>query len=141
MGELAAFTNLLPPWVLIVIAVAAAANYLGQALAAGSEQWARVLGPLGKRWRSKAQRRAEQEAADLSSLRRQVTNLAKEVNRLTKRDEQRGAAEARLRDYLVYDADWHWRTRLWAVESGNNLPEHLSFNQWEAAPSPPVDEP
>ncbi|WP_280503921.1 hypothetical protein [Nocardia farcinica] len=141
MGEVAAFADLLPPWLLILIAGLAGLNYLGQALAASSEQWARVLGPLGRRWRSKAQRRAEQEAADLSSLRRQVGNLAKEVNRLTRRDEQRSAAEARLRDYLVYDADWHWRTRLWAVESGNTLPEHLSFGQWEATPNPPPDEP
>lgn len=134
VGEIAAFADLLPPWLLILVAAAVGLKYLGQALSEGSEQWARFLGPLGRRWRSRAERRAEQEAADLRSLKRQVGNLVKEVERLTRRDQQRGINEARLRDYLVYDADWHWRARMSAVGSGANLPEHLSFTQWEASP-------
>lgn len=137
MGEIAAVADSLPPWVLIVLAGAVTFRYLGQALSEGSESWARAFGPLGRRWRSRAERRVAQEAADLASMKRQISHLVKDVQRLTRLDRERNAREALLQDYLVYDSDWHWRARLAAVESDTHLPEHLSFAQWEAIPRDP----
>ncbi|WP_406234907.1 hypothetical protein [Nocardia sp. NBC_01009] len=133
MGEVTAVAQALPPWVLVVIAAAVGVKYLGQALAEGSEQWARILGPLGRRWRSRAERRTEKEAADLVALQRQVENLSVEVERLTARDKKRGEFEEKLREYLVYDANWHFRAQLAAAGAGTTLPDHMSFAQWEAS--------
>lgn len=132
MAEVTAVAGSLPPWVLIVIAAVVLAKYLGQALAEASEQWAKFLGPLGRRWRGRAAKRTEEEAADLSALKRQVRNLAGEVKRLTQKDRERGAFEETCREYLVYDAAWHFRAHLAAATSGTALPEHMSFAQWEA---------
>ncbi|MGV9742885.1 hypothetical protein [Nocardia farcinica] len=132
MTDLAALADQLPSWVLVVLAAVVAVKYLVQGLAESSEHWARILGPLGRRWRNRAQRRTDQEAADLSALRRQLSNLADEVTRLTNRDRERAQFEETLRAYLVYDAAWHFRAQLAAASSGSTLPEHLSFTQWEA---------
>ncbi len=131
MTELAPFLDKLPPWVLPVLAAVVFANYIARAAAESSETWARILGPVGRRWRSRAARRAEGEAEDIRVLKRQVSNLAREVNRLTAKDQERREFEDKIRAYLTYDGTWHFRAQIAAASSGATLPDHLSFTEWE----------
>lgn len=110
------------PWLLLVMLVAIVIRYVGQLLSEASESWAKVLGPLGRRWRSKAERRRVVEAADLADLRRQVDNLAPRVESMTEK-------VAMYDDYLQYDANWHRDIALHGAERGWEFPppEHISF--------------
>lgn len=135
MSEIVPFLDGLPPWVLILVVITVTAAYLARAVAESSDTWAKILGPPGRRWRARANRRATREAADIRMLKRQVSNLMARDAERDRRDAERDKFEARLRLYLAYDADWHFRARLAAAGAGTRLPEHLSFIEWEATGS------
>lgn len=132
MGEFLPFA---PEWLVIAITVLVALNFAGKTLAEASESWARVLGPLGKRWREIGQRRAserndlrEVRAADLADVTRQRDYFEARA--------QRCDADLNVReDYIAYDAKWHRETNLKAIEAGCEMPPHTSFRQWLLLPA------
>lgn len=103
------------PWVLWVLGIVIVLKYVAQGLAETSDTAAKVLGPLGKKWRGRGQARREGEAADVASLKRQVEHLETRLNEV---EADREVAIA----YLEYDAQWHNRVRIWAAENGYTLP-------------------
>ncbi|WP_411815480.1 hypothetical protein [Gordonia sp. SND2] len=120
-----------PQWLVGLVVIIVILNWLGRAASEASESWAKLLGPLGRRWRNhgiarQAKRAAEHTArmADLEDMTRQRDSLASAL--LTCRQSQETAF-----DYLTYDAAWHREVRLQAAESGCELPSHLSFFRWK----------
>lgn len=124
-------TALAPPWAVGILVVALIILHLGRMLAEASETWAKVLGPLGKRWRDRGLHRRQERLderdarrADLEDAVRQRDTLAHALDAC--RDNQDD-----LWGYMVYDADYHRRLALSAAATGCTLPTHLSFTQWK----------
>ncbi|AON97391.1 hypothetical protein SEA_NYCEIRAE_28 [Gordonia phage Nyceirae] len=121
----------LPEWSVIIVVIAVALNYFGRMLSEASEWWAKVLGPLGKRWRERGLRRAEERRAARTVRLDEIEDMTRD------RDYFKSKAYANedrlhlLEDgYLPYDAEWHRNARLRAIESGCDLPEHKGYLEW-----------
>ena len=123
------------PWLLFLVVLVAALKWIGTALAESSESWARVLGPLGSRWRARGQRairvddlRRAREAADLEDMRRQVDYLSSRVQTLSDGMDLRD-------DYMQYDAEWHATIELRRAELGWVFPPppHQTYAEWRRA--------
>ena len=136
------------PWLLLLVVIVVVFKFVGQALAESSESWSKVLGPIGRRWRTRGVRRvnahqAERqkiaqelrkqiaedaearraaEAADLSDMRRQTETLERLLRNMTE-------LLALHDDYLAYVARWHRDTSLHAAAAGWVFPppDHMSF--------------
>lgn len=130
MGDFTQALENAPEWLVLVVVLVVAFNFIGRVLAEASESWARVLGPLGRRWRARGLRRqreraelAEDRSRDLDDLRRQNDYLACQLNSCR--------AEHEPKDHFIeYDARWHREVSLRAIEAGCEVPAHLSFLQW-----------
>lgn len=142
MGEVTALADRLPAWVLVLVAVAVVARYLGQMVAEASESWSRVLGPLGRRWREQAQRRRGRGDVVLEDLRHHVDYLAGRVDELMadarKRDERDRERDRREHDrdrYLAYLIRCLRAIERWAAQQQVDLPGPmvLSIDEWLAA--------
>lgn len=141
MGELGDLANRLPGWVLVVLAASALVARLGQVLASASDSWAKLLGPLGRRWRAQAERRTGRGDAVTADMQREIDRLTGRVDALVKRDQERDA-EDRDRDlrehdrdrYLVYLIRRLKDIEMWAAEHLLDLPPPpvLSFDEWQA---------
>ncbi len=106
------------PWLLGVVIVLTVLRAVGQLVSEVSATGAKFFGPLGRRWRDRAERRRSQEAADVADLRRQVDSLEPRVKTL--------AAKVDLYEkYFEYDAIWHRDDTLFGIEQG-----------WERRPPP-----
>lgn len=85
----------------------------------------KMLGPLGRFWRI----RADRPDRELKDLRRQVDFLAKRVEILSHRDEC-------YFEYMLYDTDYHRRQVLDATARGWAIEHHQTFlefrNDWLA---------
>lgn len=113
------------PWLLLIVVALAFVRYAGQLLAEASESWAKILGPLGRRWRANGQRRRERVAADLLDMQRQVDWLSERLEAVEE--------DAQMRiEYIAYDAEWHVRDRLHGIAQGweRMPPPHQSFLQF-----------
>ncbi len=124
-----------PEWLVALAVALLVLNWVGRVLAEASESWAKVLGPLGRRWRERGIARQEARAeasavrmADLADVTRQRDYLDVELGLCRKSNELRAT-------YIEYDAGWHRQTRLRAIEAGCDLPEHQSYLQWREAQS------
>lgn len=122
-----------PQWLVVAVLVIVVLNYVGRMLSEASESWAKVLGPLGRRWRERGSRRQQERAAeraapaDLKDMRRQRDYLDTELEKCRMANDSRA-------DYIEYDADWHRDLRLRVIESGcGELPQHKSWTQWRNA--------
>ncbi|WP_146165192.1 MULTISPECIES: hypothetical protein [Nocardia] len=119
-----------PEWAVGAVVILVAIGYIGRTAAETSETWARLLGPLGRRWRERGERRRqirieqrEARAADLEDMTRQRDYLAGALD--TCRSEHEATA-----GYLLYDARWHYDAELAAAAAGYESPAHLSLRQW-----------
>lgn len=119
-----------PEWIVGIVVILVAVNYVGRLAAETSETWARLLGPLGRRWRERGLRRQEvrveqreARAADLEDVMRQRDYLAGQLDTCRTEHETKDS-------YLAYDARWHHETLLTAISAGCELPAHLSLRQW-----------
>ena len=119
-----------PEWLVVLVVVLVGVNYAGRMLAEASETWAKLLGPLGKRWRDRGLKRQQERInerdarqADLEDMTVQRDNLSKALSGCRRQ-------EHLMSGYIEYDATWHRDTRLRAIEAGCEMPAHKSFLQW-----------
>lgn len=125
-----------PEWLVVLLAVLIGLKFAAQLISEASETGARLLGPLGRRWRERGLRRQEDRAkertarmADLEDAERQRDSLAASLER-SRREQETQAG------YIEYDSMWHRDIRLQAIDSGcDKLLEHKSFLQWREAQS------
>lgn len=136
------------PTLLTILGVLLIAGYVLKIVAQASETSAKLLGPLGKRWReqgNRAARRADARRSEenqvIQDLRARVEYFVEQVEELKEHGRQK-EAEYEVKDaYLAYDAAWHGNTRIHAAEMGYQFPppDHMMFNEfrrkasgWEA---------
>lgn len=140
-----ALLSMLPPWVLLALAVVVFLAYTLPRLAEASAAVAKILGPLGRYWRDRGQRRAAHHRDEVQAEARQ---LAQEiVNKVTPPDyaemgRRLENMDARVRTleesdrvqraYIVYDAEWHFDDEMAAVGRPDCKPAfRLSFDHFE----------
>ncbi|WP_032368601.1 hypothetical protein [Rhodococcoides fascians] len=120
------------PTLLTILGVLLIAGYVLKIVAQASETGAKLLGPLGKRWReqgNRAARRAStrrgEDNAVIADLRAQLDHFVTRVETLEKKSTQKD-------EYLTYDAEWHATNEIHAAEHGYDfpLPRHLTFNEF-----------
>lgn len=120
-------TALIPsnPWLVGLVIGLAALRYVGQLVSEVSETGAKIFGPLGRRWRDRAERQRAREAADVVDLRRQVQNLDLRVKALADKVEL-------YEDYFEYDATWHRDDNLYGIAEGweRRAPAHQSLHDF-----------
>ncbi|WP_033189281.1 hypothetical protein [Rhodococcoides fascians] len=120
-------TSLIPsnPWLVGLVVVLAALRYVGQLVSEVSETGAKIFGPLGRRWRDRAERQRAREARDVVDLRRQVENLDSRVKGLADKVEL-------YEDYYEYDAIWHRDDNLHGIAEGwvRRPPNHMSLHEF-----------
>lgn len=127
------------PTLLTILGVALIAGYVLKILSQASETSAKLLGPLGKRWReqgNRAARRADARRSEenqvIQDLRARVEYFVEQVEELKEHGRQK-EAEYEVKDaYLAYDASWHGNTKIHAAEMGYQFPppEHMTFNEF-----------
>lgn len=129
MNEIAQFA---PEWLVLIVVVAFALKYVGQLLSEASESWAKILGPLGRRWRANGLKRQQERveareirAADFADVKGQLEYIADQLEQCRAASEQRDA-------FIAYDARWHRDLNLQAIEAGCEVPTYLTFRQWLA---------
>lgn len=127
MNELAEYG---PQWLVSGVVVIAIVAYTGRVLSEGSESWAKVFGPLGRRWRSRGLRRQEQRFAerdirdiDLESRDRTIGYLSMQLDTCL---DAHGPKDA----FIEYDAKWHRDIRLRAIDAGCDLEPHIAFREF-----------
>ncbi|QCG77036.1 hypothetical protein SEA_EWALD_27 [Gordonia phage Ewald] len=121
----------LPEWSVVVVVVAIALNYAGRMLAEASEWWAKVLGPLGRRWRERGIRRAEERRTERTVRLDEISDMTRDRDYFKTKAYAHEDRLHLLEDgYLPYDAEWHRNARLRAIESGCDLPDHKGYLEW-----------
>ena len=123
-------TQSAPEWVTLAIVVFVALNYVGRILSEASESWAKVLGPLGRRWRERGLRRQEERAAERTVRMADLDDMTRQRDALDSALGTCRSSQERQFEYIAYDAEWHRDLRLAAIEAGCQVPEHKSFLQW-----------
>lgn len=137
--------SVLPPWLILALAVTVFLGYTLPRLAEASEAVSKLLGPVGRYWRDRGLRRAasrrneiQAEAAELAKqivaevtppdyaeMGRRLSNMDKRVRALEWSDQVQRA-------YIVYDAAWHFDDELSAVGHPECAPApRLSFEAFE----------
>lgn len=127
------------PTLLTILGILLIAGYVLKILSQASETSAKLLGPLGKRWReqgNRAARRADARRSEenqvIQDLRARVEYFVEQVEELKEHGRQK-EAEYEVKDaYLAYDASWHGNTKIHAAEMGYQFPppEHMTFNEF-----------
>lgn len=138
-----------PQWLVYLVLLAFALAFVGKQLSEASESFAKVLGPLGKRWRKRldderATRLAafKEEAklavnselgvarkAEYASLKEQLINV---LDRVAEMERNESIYEA----YLIMDGEWHREVNIKLAEVGvlePPLPGRNPFSQFEEA--------
>lgn len=119
-----------PQWLVSAVIVIAIIAYAGRVLSEGSESWAKVFGPLGRRWRSRGLRRQEQRFAerdirdvDLQTRDRTISYLSEQLDNCLDSHAPKDA-------FIEYDARWHRDARLRAIDAGCDLEPHVPFREY-----------
>lgn len=119
-----------PGWIVLAAFVIVGLTYLGRFLAEMSETWAKVLGPLGKRWRERGLRRQEQRNADNGGRLDAIESDRDFYRARARRAEQQH--EQFLRWYNECDQPFHRDLRIKAAESGCDLPpDWAPLSEWQ----------
>ncbi|AOE44375.1 hypothetical protein SEA_GHOBES_23 [Gordonia phage Ghobes] len=126
-----------PGWVVLALFVAFGLKYLFQFLAEASESAAKVFGPLGRRWRQRAQERASERAQESPRLLETVREEREAYARRYRNSER--ANQEFLDWYTKCDQPFHRRATLQAAESGCELPPWVPLSQWPP-PEPQPEE-
>lgn len=113
------------PWLIGLVIILVVVRYVGQIVSEVSETGAKIFGPLGKRWRERAERERAREAADITDLKRQIEGLEPRVKALT-------AKVDLYEKYLEYDATWHRDDSLYGISQGweRRPPQHRSLYEF-----------
>ncbi|WP_032380550.1 hypothetical protein [Rhodococcoides fascians] len=143
------------PTLLTILGVLLIAGYVLKILSQASETSAKLLGPLGKRWReqgNRAARRADARRSEdekrrkednevIRDLKARLEYFVAQVEDLKAHGKEKEAAYEVKDDYLTYDAEWHALNKIHAAENGHEFlpPEHMSFNEFRRRSSGWVD--
>ena len=120
-----------PEWLVGLVVALVLLNWLGRVLSEASETWAKILGPLGRRWRGRAQHRQETRAAERTARMADLEDMTRQRDALDAALSDCRTNQSDAWDYIVHDADWHRRLRLSAAEAGCSIPDHQSFTRWK----------
>lgn len=121
-----------PPILILLITGGAALAYLGKILSEAYETWAKLLGPLGRRWREKGHQRTQKRAQMSEDHLADVDSLSRQLKYVRTRNEELEIDNQDLNDFLYEDHQYHQRLRLMSVDNGWNLPTWLPFMQWRS---------
>ncbi len=83
----------------------------------------KILGGLGKHWRTQADKRQVRITGEIGALREEVDSLSAKVNNLRVKDEIAWA-------YVIYDEEWHRRLDFEAVQHNSVPVPHISFPEF-----------
>ena len=126
-----------PGWIVLAVAAAVGLKYLAQFLSEASESFAKVFGPLGRRWRARGEQRM-QERADTDT--RRVSAITEDRDFFEKRsiEVEKRAVKAENDNkvfmdwYLQCDQRFHRNVVISAAEKGCPLPEWKPLSEWIA---------
>ncbi|QNJ58366.1 membrane protein [Gordonia phage YorkOnyx] len=128
-----------PGWIVLAAFVLVGLKYLGQFLAEASETWAKILGPLGRRWRARGARRqverAETAGGQLASLESDMKFYRARAHRFERRHGRF------LEWYEQVDQPFHDDLHITAAEARLRLPEWQRLSDWMRAHPEPIDQP
>ena len=110
-------------WIVLAAFVIVGLTYLGRFLAEMSETWAKLLGPLGKRWHARGQRRqaARAEIVEQIPLRLETAEADRDFYRARARRAEK-QHEQFIEWYQKVDQPFHRNLRINAAEAGCELP-------------------
>lgn len=128
--ELTEVLRLAPEWLVMIVIIVAVVSWVGRIASEASASWAKVLGPLGRRWRESGIARQEVRAEERTARMADLTDMTRQRDALESALDHCRASQSEVWDYLVYDVDWHRRFRLAAAENGCEVPAHQSFMRW-----------
>lgn len=117
-----------PGWIVLAAFIIVGLKYLAQFLAEASETWAKLLGPLGKRWRRRGERRQAERAETAGG---QITSLESDVKFYRARSRRFERDHARfLAWYYEVDQPFHNDVTIAAAEAGARLPDWQRLSDW-----------
>lgn len=121
----------MPPWLLIVIVIAFGLQLILKIAAESSDTAVKLLGPLGRRWRARAELKASRKKTEMSSMTRQQLQAMVDEAVEAKTNELTDELHE-LIEYLAYDAEHHRKTRIHMAEKGWVLPppDHMTLTEW-----------
>lgn len=128
--ELTEVLRLAPEWLVMIVIIVAVVSWVGRIASEASASWAKVLGPLGRRWRERGIARQEVRAEERTARMADLTDMTRQRDALESALDHCRASQSEVWDYLVYDVDWHRQFRLAAAENGCEVPPHQSFMRW-----------
>lgn len=127
------------PTLLTILGILLIAGYVLKIVAQASDTVAKLLGPLGKRWREQgnrtvrkaAVRRAEDNEV-IRDLKARVEYFVGQVEELKKHGRDREVEYEMKDDYLTYDAQWHADNNIHAAANGYEFPppQHMTFKEF-----------
>ena len=120
-----------PEWLVGLVVIVVVLNWAGRVISEASETWAKLLGPLGRRWRARGLQRQEARAAERTARMADLEDVTRQRDTLADSLASCRQSQEITFDYLSYDTEWHRDVRLRAAESGCALPEHRSFLRWK----------
>lgn len=122
------------PTLLTILGILLIAGYVLKIVTQASDTVAKLLGPLGKRWREqgnrtvrRAEARRQVDNAENVDLRNQLKHFRERLDEVEKNSNLRD-------DYLVYDAEWHATNEIHAAEQGYQfpMPKHMTFSEFRS---------
>ena len=117
-----------PGWIVLAAFVIVGLKYLGKFLAEASETWAKILGPLGKRWHERGARRQAERQAENSQRFESIESDLEFYRARARRAERRN--EQFLRWYNECDQPFHHDLRIAAAENACGLPDWSPLSEW-----------
>lgn len=120
------------PTLLTILGFLLIAGYVLKIVAQASETGAKLLGPLGKRWREQGDRAARRASVRRSEENAVIVDLKAQVEHFVARVKALEKNSSQTNEYLVYDAEWHATNEIHAKEHGYNFPppEHMTYNEF-----------
>ncbi|QPO17121.1 membrane protein [Gordonia phage Lilbeanie] len=124
-----------PGWLVLAAVIIVGLKYLFQFLSEMSESAARFFGPLGRKWRDRAEvRQQARQREDSGRAEALNDDLAYFQERASKADQRADAAESRashmLDWYQEVDQRFHRELRIRAAESGCEMPPWTPLSQY-----------
>lgn len=117
-----------PGWIVLAVAAAVGLKYLAQFLSEASESVAKILGPLGRRWRERGEQRMRERS---ETDQRRVSVMAADRDFFEARAE---ASDKTLRHFMAWytrcDQPFHRDLAIRAAEAGCPLPEWEPLSRW-----------
>lgn len=121
-----------PQWFVYIVVIIAAFSFIGRALSEASETYAKLFGPLGKRWRERGLKRQVERTAQRETRQYEVEDRDQRIEYLNEqllqcRDESEYQSE-----YILEDTKYHRMINIAAAEAHCELPPWKTYPRWLA---------